>query len=46
MRLVAAGRLDVTPLLTHRYPLHRLDDAYEALRTKPQGFVKAVVTVA
>jgi threonine dehydrogenase-like Zn-dependent dehydrogenase len=40
---VASGRLDPTPLYTHRYPLERLGDALDATRDKPGGFVKALV---
>jgi threonine dehydrogenase-like Zn-dependent dehydrogenase len=40
---VAAGRLDPAPLYTHRYPLDQLGDALEATRTRPDGFVKALV---
>ena len=40
---VAAGRLDPEPLCTHRYSLERLDDALNATRDKPEGFVKAIV---
>ena len=43
---VASGRLDPAPLLTHRYPLERLDDALAATRDKPEGFVKAWVALA
>jgi threonine dehydrogenase-like Zn-dependent dehydrogenase len=43
---VASGRLDLAPLLTHRYPLERLGDALAATRDKPDGFVKALVTFA
>lgn len=39
---VTAG-LDLAPLLTHRFPLDRLGDAFEAARTRPEGFVKAWV---
>ena len=42
-RLAASGALDVDALLTHRFPLERLDEAFEAARTRPEGFVKAVV---
>ncbi len=41
---VAGGRLDPTPLYTHRFPLERLGDAFEAARTRPEGFLKALVT--
>jgi NADPH2:quinone reductase len=40
---VATGRLDPRPLLTHELPLERLDDAFELARTRPAGFVKALV---
>lgn len=40
---VASGRIDPTPLYTHRFPLDRLDDALEAMRTRPDGFLKALV---
>jgi threonine dehydrogenase-like Zn-dependent dehydrogenase len=40
---VAAGRIDLAALLTHRYPLDRLDEALAATRDKPAGFVKAVI---
>ena len=42
-RLAAAGELDVERLVTHRFPLERLGDAFEAARTRPPGFVKAWV---
>ena len=38
------GRLDPTPLYTHRYPLERLGEALDATRDKPGGFVKALIT--
>jgi threonine dehydrogenase-like Zn-dependent dehydrogenase len=40
---VQDGRLDLRSLLTHRYPLDRLNEALEAMRTRPDGFLKAVV---
>lgn len=45
LRLLAAGRLDIGSLLTHDLPLERIGEAYEALESKPAGFVKAVVTL-
>jgi len=41
---VASGALDPAPLYTHHYPLDRLGDALEATRTRPDGFLKALVT--
>lgn len=46
LELVAAGRIDVAGLITHRYPLAELDQAFTALVGKPEGFVKAVIEVA
>jgi threonine dehydrogenase-like Zn-dependent dehydrogenase len=43
VRLAVAGALDVERLVTHRFPLARLGDAFEAARTRPSGFVKAWV---
>jgi threonine dehydrogenase-like Zn-dependent dehydrogenase len=43
---VASGRLDPAPLYTHFYPLERLDEALDALRERPDGFLKALVTYA
>jgi NADPH:quinone reductase len=41
---VAAGRIDPGALVTHRFPLERLNEALDATRDKPPGFVKAYVT--
>ncbi|HVI33822.1 MDR/zinc-dependent alcohol dehydrogenase-like family protein [Phenylobacterium sp.] len=41
---VASGRLDPASLYTHSYPLERLDEALNATRDRPDGFLKALVT--
>lgn len=41
---IASGRLDPSPLYTHTYPLDRLDEALNATRDRPDGFLKALVT--
>lgn len=43
VRAVETGRLDPSPLFTHRFPLEELDQALEAARTRPDGFMKALV---
>ena len=42
---VASGRLDPSALYTHTYPLERLDQALNATRDRPDGFLKALVTL-
>jgi threonine dehydrogenase-like Zn-dependent dehydrogenase len=42
---VAAGQLDPTPLYTHEFPLSALDEAFAAARDRPDGFVKALVSI-
>jgi threonine dehydrogenase-like Zn-dependent dehydrogenase len=43
VKLACAGALDLSTLVTHRLPLRRLGDAFELSRTRPPGFLKAVV---
>jgi L-iditol 2-dehydrogenase len=45
MRLLTAGKLSLGPLVSHRFPLERVGAAFETARAKPDGFVKAVVTM-
>ncbi|HYC00070.1 MAG TPA: zinc-binding dehydrogenase [Candidatus Limnocylindrales bacterium] len=42
---VCAGLLDPRPLITHVFPLERIGEALDHTRTRPQGFVKAIVTM-
>jgi threonine dehydrogenase-like Zn-dependent dehydrogenase len=43
--LLAAGRLSLQPLITHRYPLKEISTAFSNLAEKPRGFIKAVIDV-
>jgi threonine dehydrogenase-like Zn-dependent dehydrogenase len=43
---VANGRLDPAPLYTHAFPLERLGEALDMTRDRPDGFVKALVTMS
>src|SRR4051794_5080277 len=40
---IESGLIDPTLLITHRYPLERLDEALNATRDRPGNFVKAVI---
>jgi threonine dehydrogenase-like Zn-dependent dehydrogenase len=42
-QLVADGRFDPRPLYSHQVPLGRLGDAFQLMRDRPQGFLKALV---
>jgi threonine dehydrogenase-like Zn-dependent dehydrogenase len=44
MRLLTAGRITMDDLVTHRFPLDRIDDAFRTAIEKPPGFVKATVS--
>lgn len=45
MDAVLSGRLDPQPLITHSFPLQELPAAFEMLAARPEGFLKAVVTM-
>ena len=40
---VATGRLDPSPLYTHRFPLDRIGEAFATAGERPDGFLKALV---
>ena len=42
---VASGRLNPDDLYTHTYGLDQLDEALDATRDRPDGFLKALVTI-
>jgi threonine dehydrogenase-like Zn-dependent dehydrogenase len=42
---VASGRIDPAPLFTHTFPLERLGDALDMTRDRPEGFMKALITM-
>jgi L-iditol 2-dehydrogenase len=44
MRLLVSGRLSMAGLVTHRYELADIGQAFQAAHDKPAGFVKATVT--
>jgi L-iditol 2-dehydrogenase len=45
MRLLTSGRIALDELVTHRYPLEDIRSAFETAHAKPDGFVKATVSV-
>ncbi|HUO26214.1 MAG TPA: NAD(P)-dependent alcohol dehydrogenase [Candidatus Aquilonibacter sp.] len=43
MELVRHSRLDLTPLITHNYPLTRIADAYELFGHRRDGVIKVAI---
>lgn len=43
LQMVAAGKIDMDVLVTHAYRLDNVDQAFADMRSKPAGFVKAVI---
>lgn len=44
LRMLESGRLHLDALITHRFGLDDIGAAFEAAATKPDGFVKSVIT--
>lgn len=44
MRLISEGRIDTIPLITHRFPLGRIMEAYSLFERKQDNVVKIAVT--
>ncbi|MGA9590587.1 MAG: hypothetical protein WBV11_12225, partial [Salegentibacter sp.] len=40
---VRNGKMDPFPLFTHRFKLDQMEQAYEHLTGRPEGFVKALI---
>jgi threonine dehydrogenase-like Zn-dependent dehydrogenase len=43
LTLVATGRVDLTPLLTHRFSLENLQDAYDVFSHQREGVIKVAI---
>ena len=43
LRLIEQGKIDTTPLITHRFPLTRIEDAYRIFESKEDGVIKVAV---
>ena len=41
---IEAGKLDTTPLITHRYPLSDIEEAYRIFENKLDGVIKVAIT--
>ncbi len=45
MRLLTSGRLSLEGLVTHRFPLAEVNQAFAIAHAKPEGFVKSTVAI-
>jgi alcohol dehydrogenase len=43
MEVVRSGRVDLTPLLTHTFPLEKITDAYELFGERQDGVLKVAI---
>lgn len=43
LRLIEHGKIDTTPLITHRFPLDRIEEAYRIFENKEDGVIKIAV---
>lgn len=46
LRLIEQGKLDTTPLITHRFPLEEIEEAYRIFENRLDGVIKVAVTAA
>ena len=43
LRLIEQGRIDTTPLITHRFPLSKIEEAYRIFENKLDGVIKVAI---
>lgn len=44
LRLIAEGKIDTTPLITHRFALDDIEEAYRIFENRLEGVIKVAVT--
>lgn len=42
---IASGRINPAPLYTHAFPLEEINRAFETMASRPEGFLKALITL-
>ena len=43
LKLIKEGKIDTTPLITHRFPLSRIAEAYSLFENKEDGVIKVAI---
>lgn len=44
LKLIEGGKIDTTPLITHRFPLNEIEEAYRIFENKLEGVIKVAIT--
>ena len=44
LRLLESGRLDPTPMTTHRFPFAQVEKAFRMMETKEDNIIKPLIT--
>ena len=44
LQLIAEGKIDTTPLITHRFPLNEIEEAYRIFENRLDGVIKVAIT--
>lgn len=43
LHLIAEGKIDTTPLITHRFPLREIEEAYRIFENRQDGVIKVAI---
>lgn len=43
LRLIEVGKIDTTPLITHRFPLTKIEEAYRVFENRLDGVIKVAI---
>lgn len=43
MEMLNSKKIDMMPLVTHKFPLHKIEEAFTVAKEKPSGFIKSVI---
>ena len=46
LQLISEGKIDTTPLITHTFPLNRIEEAYDLFEHRRDGVIKVAITEA
>lgn len=44
LKLIEEGKIDTTSLITHRFPLNEIEEAYRVFENKLDGVIKVAIS--